>query len=69
MGKHLQAKYTVGTNTLEDNYHVGVVQTPLTRSLGAKYEEVYDEITQAFEELVPANEKGTFSHDACRVKS
>ena len=57
----MQSKYTIGENTTTDPYHVRVVQIPLTRNLGNKYNEVYDEILQAVEDLIPANTKGKFT--------
>ncbi|KAK7058639.1 hypothetical protein VNI00_002275 [Paramarasmius palmivorus] len=42
-----------GKSLIDDPYHIHVIQTTLTRSIGSKVPEVYDEIVAAFEDLLP----------------
>jgi hypothetical protein len=35
-----------------------VIQSALTRNITTKFDELHDEVVQAFEQLIPANEKG-----------
>lgn len=49
----LQTEFTMGPEVKYDQYHVQVVGRTLTRNLAARFEDVYDEIGCAFEDLVP----------------
>lgn len=50
--------YIFGQEVMEDHYNIAVIRERLTRNLGPLYREIYDEITDAFECLVPAKEDG-----------
>ena len=50
--------YTIGPQIRLDPYHIGVVRTPLTKSLGARFSDIKDEIVAAFRDFVPARENG-----------
>ncbi|KIK57189.1 hypothetical protein GYMLUDRAFT_263250 [Collybiopsis luxurians FD-317 M1] len=54
--KLLQTDYTLGRPARTDPYHIDVVQTPLTRNLGARFEDLRDEIKAAFADEIPAKE-------------
>ncbi|KAJ6627498.1 cytochrome P450 [Mycena sp. CBHHK59/15] len=57
INEFLQTKYTVGPGIEEDSYHAGVVRTVMTRNLGPLFPEVRDEVTCAFEEVLPLQGK------------
>ena len=52
----LQVDYTIGKEILDDPYHVLVIRSLLTRNLAAKFPDLKDEITTAFQDLVPPAE-------------
>ncbi|KAE9393369.1 hypothetical protein BT96DRAFT_978952 [Gymnopus androsaceus JB14] len=52
--EYLQADYTLGAEASNDPYHVAVVRTPLTRNLGARFDDLRDEIVLAVEDQIPA---------------
>ncbi|ESK96224.1 cytochrome p450 [Moniliophthora roreri MCA 2997] len=47
------ADLVLGKQPGQDPYHVGVIQGTLTRNLGAKFPEIYDEMLAAFNDEVP----------------
>ncbi|KAF8347875.1 cytochrome P450 [Amanita rubescens] len=51
----LHTNLTFGPKTLEDTSLADAIRTPLTRSIGTKFPEIYDEITAAFIHHVPAS--------------
>ncbi|KAJ3755699.1 cytochrome P450 [Lentinula raphanica] len=52
----MQSDYTLGKPARVDAYHIDVVRTPLTRNLGAKFDELRDEIKASFADEIPAKE-------------
>ncbi|KAJ3768554.1 cytochrome P450 [Lentinula raphanica] len=52
----MQSDYTLGKPARVDAYHIDVVRTPLTRNLGAKFDELRDEIKASFADEFPAKE-------------
>ncbi|KIK57169.1 hypothetical protein GYMLUDRAFT_46414 [Collybiopsis luxurians FD-317 M1] len=54
--KILQTDYTLGRCVREDSYQIDVVRTALTRNLGARFEDLRDEIKDAFADEIPAKE-------------
>ena len=53
----MQTDYTLGRPPRIDPYHIDVVRTPLTRNLGARFEDLRDEIKAAFADEIPAKGK------------
>ncbi|KAL5499081.1 hypothetical protein ACEPAH_1599 [Sanghuangporus vaninii] len=49
----LAVKYTMGPSIHGNHYHVSMVRSQLTRNLGVLYTDIYDEVSQAFEENIP----------------
>ncbi|KAL5522640.1 hypothetical protein ACEPAG_8658 [Sanghuangporus baumii] len=49
---NLAVKYTMGSLIYGNHYHVGLVRSQLTRNLEALYDEIYDEVVQAFEDNI-----------------
>ncbi|KAL0578382.1 hypothetical protein V5O48_003603 [Marasmius crinis-equi] len=49
----IKANYTIGPTALRDPYHIDAVRTPLTRNIGARFDDVSDEIAAAFEDNFP----------------
>ncbi|KAL5480959.1 hypothetical protein ACEPAI_9900 [Sanghuangporus weigelae] len=49
---YLAVKYTMGPLIYGNHYHVDLVRSQLTRNLEALYDEIYDEIVQAFEDNI-----------------
>ncbi|PPQ77969.1 hypothetical protein CVT26_005274 [Gymnopilus dilepis] len=52
----VQTDYTLGRQIRMDPYHVGIVRTPLTRNIAARFSDIKDEIVTAFSEIIPAKE-------------
>ncbi|KAH6918279.1 cytochrome P450 [Coprinopsis sp. MPI-PUGE-AT-0042] len=53
----LQGTHTFGEReTATQKFHVGVVKTNLTKSLATRFSDITDEITQAFEDHLPASD-------------
>ncbi|OCB86528.1 cytochrome P450 [Sanghuangporus baumii] len=50
----LAARWTSGENVFREPYHVHIIQNQLTRSLNASFENIRDEIAEAFNDLIPA---------------
>jgi len=50
----MQSDYTFGPAPRKDPYHIGIVRTPLTRNLGARFDDLRDEIVLAMEDQIPA---------------
>jgi len=48
----VQTKYTMGPELLQNLYHVEVIRSHLTRSLGSLYPEIRDEVSVAFDEVL-----------------
>lgn len=51
--KNLHTRYTLGTQVDGHHYHIGVVRTTLTRNIGARFPDIYDEIAQSFADSLP----------------
>jgi len=54
MKEVMQSDYTFGPAPMKDPYHVTIVRSPLTRSLGARFDDIRDEIELAIEDQIPA---------------
>lgn len=52
----LQTEFTMGPTIKYDQYHIGVIGSAMTRNLVARFDDVYDEITSAFEEVIEGME-------------
>ncbi|KAF9008808.1 cytochrome P450 [Cyathus striatus] len=52
----IQTDYMIGPQIRLDPYHIGVVRTPLTRNLAARFSDIKDEIAAAFADLIPLKE-------------
>ncbi|KAI0774403.1 cytochrome P450 [Fomes fomentarius] len=52
----VQLKYTIGTETTEDPYHIDIIKEKLTRTLPAVLPEVIDELKVAVHQYIPAND-------------
>ncbi|KAK7049978.1 hypothetical protein VNI00_005409 [Paramarasmius palmivorus] len=55
----LQVEYTLGEPIAHDPYHIPVVRGPLTKNLGAKFDEVRDEIVTSFNDEMPPTAEWT----------
>jgi hypothetical protein len=42
----------------EDNYHLGVIRSGLTRNIAATFTQVNDELDAALRECIPASSEG-----------
>ncbi|VDC06744.1 unnamed protein product [Peniophora sp. CBMAI 1063] len=51
-----QLKYTLGQDLLNEPYHMGVLRNTLSRHLGARFDDIRDEITVAFGEEIGTGE-------------
>ncbi|KAG6808415.1 hypothetical protein H0H92_004233 [Tricholoma furcatifolium] len=54
----LQTEFTMGPSIKYDQYHVGVIGSTMTRNLVARFDDVYDEIACAFEDVISERGKG-----------
>lgn len=46
-------EYTFGLSVQNDPYHISTVRSPLTRNLAAKFDDLKDEIIEAFTDYIP----------------
>lgn len=53
----LELEYTMGAATANNLYHVPVIRNTLTRNLGNLSSEIYDEISNAFADCIPARDE------------
>ncbi|PPQ87954.1 hypothetical protein CVT25_001139 [Psilocybe cyanescens] len=77
VGEAIQTDYTIGPQVRTDPYHTAIVRTPLTRNLAIRFTDIKDEISTAFEDIVP--DKGdewtsfpalsTIMHVVCRTSN
>ncbi|KDR66030.1 hypothetical protein GALMADRAFT_162272 [Galerina marginata CBS 339.88] len=54
----IQTDYTLGRQVRVDTYHIGIVRTPLTRNLAIRFDDITDEISCAFNDLIPLEKNG-----------
>jgi len=59
----LSARYTIHPNSLINPYHIDVIRSPLTRSIGAGFADVHDEVKAAFANRIPVTD-GEFIPDS-----
>ncbi|KAJ7143757.1 cytochrome P450 [Mycena epipterygia] len=59
-GASLAVKYTLGDGFVTNPYHVRVIQSSLTRSIEARFADMKDEITTAFQEEIPLSDETTW---------
>ncbi|ESK93240.1 cytochrome p450 [Moniliophthora roreri MCA 2997] len=55
----LQTRYTLGQAVADDPWHVAVVRGALTRNIGAKFDDIREEIIAAFSDEMPATTEWT----------
>ena len=53
-------KYTLGHSISSNPYHASLVRLQLTRNLEALYEDIKDEVFQAFEDNIPTKANGEY---------
>ncbi|GJE97791.1 cytochrome P450 [Phanerochaete sordida] len=46
-------RYTFGERIIQDPYHVPIIRTHLTKHLAPMFSDIYDEVSAAFDELIP----------------
>ncbi|THU93439.1 cytochrome P450 [Dendrothele bispora CBS 962.96] len=49
----LQAYYTMHPNVIKSSYHTDVIRSPLTRNIGPRLSDIYDEVKAAISEKIP----------------
>lgn len=59
--KNLAAEYTLGHYTVANPYHVPIIRTQLTRNIADLFDEIKDEISQAFSDNIVLEGNGTIS--------
>ena len=52
----LQSKYTMSLLNPNDEYHVDIVRSQLTRNIAATFKEVREELIMAMDDLVPTHD-------------
>ncbi|KAL0567792.1 hypothetical protein V5O48_014202 [Marasmius crinis-equi] len=55
-GDLLQVEYTMAPTTHTNPYHINVVRRPLTRNIGARFEDILDETLAAFADNIPLSD-------------
>lgn len=55
-GQTMHVRYTLGRRPDDDCYHITTIRSPLTRNLTNKFDELRDEIVEAFKEYIPLTE-------------
>ena len=56
--KLVGANYIFGGDVIDDRDGATILRERLTRNIGTLYHDIHEEVTQAFEDLVPAKEDG-----------
>ena len=54
----LQMKHTLGRDTIDDPYHIGIIRDKLTRGLPAVFPALADELMRAVSDHIPATDDG-----------
>ncbi|KAL5522639.1 hypothetical protein ACEPAG_8657 [Sanghuangporus baumii] len=54
----LAVKYTMGPLIHGNHYHISMVRSQLTRNLSVLYADIYDEVSQAFEDNITGKQEG-----------
>lgn len=67
--KLIQTDYMIGPKIRRDPYHVKSVRMQLTRNLGARFSDIKDEISAAFNDLIPAKDNGIIHLHLTRLKN
>ncbi|THH31099.1 hypothetical protein EUX98_g3096 [Antrodiella citrinella] len=55
----LQVDYTLGPAIHHNGYHIPIIRTTLTRNLGALFPDVQDELSAAFNDIIPPSKEWT----------
>ncbi|KAF8155335.1 cytochrome P450 [Mycena galopus ATCC 62051] len=66
-GATLAVDYTLGSGFVTNPYHVRVIQSSLTRNIGARFEDIHDEIATAFQDEIGLNLDSDSDSDLSRV--
>ncbi|KAI0046805.1 cytochrome P450 [Auriscalpium vulgare] len=53
-----QTKYNIGEDILENNHHIRVIQTQLTRQIAATLDDVHEEVVMAVADAISVNDGG-----------
>ena len=56
-----QFRYTVGKDSLDDPYHVGILREKLPRALPKMLPDIVDEMALAIDEYIPTTGRGRSS--------
>ncbi len=56
----LQSKYTLDLLDLEDEYHVDVIRSKLTRNIAVTFNEVHDELNRSLDASIPVHGDGAW---------
>ncbi|KAL0567793.1 hypothetical protein V5O48_014203 [Marasmius crinis-equi] len=55
-GDTLQVDYTMSPTAHTNPYHINIVRTPLTRNIGARFDDILDETLTAFADSIPLHD-------------
>jgi hypothetical protein len=50
--QNLAVNYTLGAGFVTNPYHIRVIQSSLTRSIGARFADIHDEIVTGFQDEI-----------------
>ena len=67
----VQAEYTLDLLDMNDDYHMDVIRTKLTRNIGNTFKDVRDELLTALDASIPVSGDGTWrvSIEMCTLSS
>jgi hypothetical protein len=60
----LEVRYTLGPEIETNHYHVAIVRSQLTRNLSVLFDDIRDEISCAFDDVISAKAGGSVSFRA-----
>ncbi|KAF8961328.1 cytochrome P450, partial [Flammula alnicola] len=56
-----QFRYTLGPRLLDNSFHVDVIRMAMTRNIGARYQDIQEEVVRAYNEAIPSTANGWVS--------
>ncbi|PPQ94096.1 hypothetical protein CVT25_009247 [Psilocybe cyanescens] len=52
VAEYLQLDYTLGKQLLSNPYHIDVIRMAVTRNIGARFQEIHDEVSRAYSDAI-----------------
>lgn len=61
--QYLQLDYTLGKQLLSNPYHIDVIRMAVTRNIGARFQEIHDEVSRAYSDAIKLTGNGESQKD------